>query len=50
MSEGRRLAEFSRAVRESTLKRLRLVPDGFENWRISPQAMSFADVAKHLID
>ena len=27
---GRRLAEFSRAVRESTLKRLRLVPPGKE--------------------
>lgn len=50
MSEGRRLAEFSRAVRESTLKRLRLVPHGYENWRISSQAMSFADMAQHLID
>lgn len=48
--EGRRLAELSTAVRESTLKRLRLVPEGYENWRISPETMSFADVAQHLID
>jgi uncharacterized damage-inducible protein DinB len=50
MSEGRRLAEFSRAIRESTLKRLRFVPAGYENWRISSKAMSFADMAQHLID
>lgn len=49
-SEGKRLAEFSRAVRESTIKRLRLVPEGSENWRISPESMSFADIAQHLID
>lgn len=48
--EGRRLAELSTAVRESTLKRLRLVPEGCENWRISPETMSFADAAQHLID
>jgi len=48
--EGKRLAEFSTAVRESTLKRLRLVPEGYENWRISPETMSFADLAQHLID
>ena len=49
-SEGKRLAEFSRAVRESTLKRLRLVPVGFENWRITPESMNVADLAQHLID
>jgi len=49
-STGQRLAEFSRAVRESTLKRLRLVPPGKENWRVSPAAMSFADTARHLIE
>lgn len=48
--EGRRLSEFSAAVRESTLKRLRLVPEGYENWRMSLESMSFADVAQHLID
>lgn len=50
MSESKRLTEFSRAVRESTLKRLRLVPEAYENWRISSKAMSFADIAQHLID
>jgi len=49
-SESKRLAEFSIAVRESTLKRLRLVPQGYENWRFSEETMSFADLAQHLID
>jgi uncharacterized damage-inducible protein DinB len=49
-STGQRLAEFSRAVRESTLKRLKLIPPGKENWRVSPDAMSFADTARHLIE
>jgi len=48
--EGKRLAEFSTVVRGSTLKRLLLVPEGHENWRICPEAMSFADVAQHLIE
>lgn len=43
------LAAFSRAVRESSLKRLRLVPEGRESWRPTPEAMSFADLAQHLI-
>lgn len=45
-----RLAKFSEAVRDSTLKRLRLVPAGKENFRISKKSMSFADVALHLIE
>lgn len=44
------LIEFSRAVRESTLKRLKIVPEGYENWKISPGALSFAEIAKHIID
>ena len=43
------LAEFSNAVRTSTIKRLQLIPAGKENWRISPGAMSSADIAYHLI-
>lgn len=50
MTEGQRLAEFSRAVRDSTIKRLQLVPPGYENWSTVPQAMSFADLAKHLVE
>lgn len=44
------LATFASAVRESSLKRLRAVPVGAENWRVDPEAMSFADTAQHLID
>lgn len=44
------LIDFCRAVRESTLKRLNLVPEGYEDWKISHGALSFAEVAKHLID
>ena len=48
-SESKRLTEFSRAVRESTLKRLRLVSQGFENWRPTPGAMAFDKQAQHLL-
>ena len=48
--ESGNLAAFSQAVRESSLKRLRLVPAGRESWRPTPEAMSFADLAHHLID
>lgn len=41
---------FANAIRESSLKRLRIVPLGFENWRVSPNALSFADLANHLIE
>jgi uncharacterized damage-inducible protein DinB len=43
------LAKMSLAVRESTLKRLRLVPYGSENFRVSENSMSFVEVAAHLI-
>jgi uncharacterized damage-inducible protein DinB len=49
-TDAERLAGFARAVRESTLKRLRRVPIGRENWRITPGASSFADLASHLVD
>lgn len=44
------LTEFCKAVRNSTTKRLELVPEGYENWKISPKALSFAETAKHIID
>lgn len=44
------LTEFCRIVRGSTIKRLELVPEGFENWKISPGSLSFAEIAKHIID
>lgn len=47
--EGDRLAAFSLAVRESSLKRFRAVPVGYENWRPSPGALSVAEIARHLV-
>ena len=44
------LSSFSHAVRKSTLKRLRQIPPSKENWRLTPNAMSIAEHAKHLID
>jgi len=44
-----RLANFSDSVRDSTLKRLNRVPEGEENDRRPPGAMSPADLADHLI-
>jgi uncharacterized damage-inducible protein DinB len=48
--DATRLAEFARAVRASTLTRLNAVPVGCENRRLHEQAMSFADVALHLVE
>ncbi|HEV8583228.1 MAG TPA: DinB family protein [Thermoanaerobaculia bacterium] len=50
IEEARNLAAWSRAVRESSLKRLHRVPEGRESWRPIAEAMSFADLARHLID
>ena len=44
------LIDFCRVVRDSTIKRLKVVPEGFENWSISNNALSFAEIAKHLIE
>ena len=44
------LIAFCKAVRDSTLKRLKAVPEGHENWCISKNALSFAEIASHLID
>jgi len=44
-----RLADFSERVRESTIKRLRLIPRGKENMGVPNGAMSPADIAAHLI-
>lgn len=49
-SEGRKLAELSQAVRESTQKRLRAMPEGQEDWRPAEGAMSVVDLAQHLVD
>ncbi len=44
------LAALSSAVRESSLKRLKLVAEDFENWRPIDDMMSFADIAFHLVE
>lgn len=49
-SNSHGLADFSSAIRESTIKRLQEVPEGFMNWRLNNTAMSFADIVQHLIN
>jgi len=44
------LTEFCKSVRGSTVKRLEIVPEGYENWKVSLNALSFAEIAKHIID
>ncbi len=48
-TEQTRMAAFADGVRNSTLKRLKRVPEGSENWAITAGAMSFADLAHHII-
>jgi uncharacterized damage-inducible protein DinB len=48
-TQQQNLAAFSLAVRGSSLKRFRVVPDGMDNWRVTPESMSIADLAQHLI-
>ncbi len=50
ISESEKLAEFAAAVRDSTIRRLKQVPAGKENWRITPKAMSIAEIAYHIIE
>lgn len=49
-AEGARLARWARDVRASTLRRLATVPPGRETAAPGSGAMSFADLAQHLID
>jgi uncharacterized damage-inducible protein DinB len=44
------LIDFCIAVRGSTLKRLKIVPEGYEDWRISKNSLNFAEIVKHLIE
>ena len=43
-------SEWSDAIRKSTIKRLKRVPVGMENWKLSVNSMSFTDTMGHLID
>ena len=44
------LKDFTKTVRDSTIKRLIKVPVGYEHWKLSKGSLSFAEIAKHLID
>jgi uncharacterized damage-inducible protein DinB len=48
--ESNRLAAYSLAVRESSLKRLRTVSFEHVNWRPAASALSIADIAQHIAD
>lgn len=50
MTQGERLAIFSEKVRESSLKRFRLVEAPDRAWRPAPGRLSFVDHLKHLVD
>jgi uncharacterized damage-inducible protein DinB len=50
VKESRRLADFSLAVRESTIRSLKRVAPGMENWRVDEDAMSFADTGHHILE
>ncbi|MGM0932373.1 MAG: DinB family protein [Bacteroidota bacterium] len=44
------LAEFSWEIRNESLEIFERLPEGFMNWRLNNNAMSFAHIAKHLIN
>lgn len=50
MDEIDNIINFTKAVRESTLKRLLSILEGYENWNTSEGKMSIAEIIKHLID
>jgi uncharacterized damage-inducible protein DinB len=50
VTQGERLAIFSEKVRESSLKRFRLVGAQDRAWRPAPGRLSFVDHLKHLVD
>jgi uncharacterized damage-inducible protein DinB len=45
-----KIIEFTIAVRQSSLKRLRQVPHDYENWAISENALTVAEIGHHLIE
>ena len=50
MNQGRRLADFAYMVRESSLKRFRVVQPADRAWRPALGRLSFVDHLKHLVD
>src|SRR5579872_3809903 len=49
-TEMDKIIEFVSAVRLSTIKRLELIPSGFENWAISKNSLTVAEIADHIIE
>jgi uncharacterized damage-inducible protein DinB len=49
-SEIENIIDLAKAVRQSSIKRLVLTPQGYENWSISPNALSIAEIVHHLIE
>lgn len=43
------LAEFSWEIRDKSLEILERLPEGFMNWRLNNNTMSFFHIAKHLV-
>ncbi|MGY5850133.1 DinB family protein [Salegentibacter sp. F14] len=43
------LAEFSWEIRDKSLEILERIPEGFINWRLNNNTMSFVHIAKHLV-
>lgn len=52
MSDAERnlLGEMSNAARNSTMRRLKRVAEGAENWAIAEGKLSFADLACHILE
>src|SRR5688572_24718963 len=48
--ESEEIIEFMKAVRQSTIKRLELIPGGFENWLISENSLTISEIAHHLVE
>jgi uncharacterized damage-inducible protein DinB len=48
--ESEEIIEFMKAVRQSTIKRLELIPSGFENWLISENSLTISEIAHHLVE
>lgn len=48
--ESEKIIEFAKAVRQSTIKRLEPIPSGLENWAISKNALTIAEIAHHLME
>ena len=49
-TETENIIEFAKAVRQSSIKRLMSAPPGYENWSISQNALTVAEIAHHLIE